>query len=101
MQDDLPLPPSPVWPALTTAELVGRKPDAAAFGQLPRAPISVVLDDVRSVAVAVLVDGHADVRRGATSTALGELDAVVARGERFEITTASRAVVALVRIDEA
>ena len=47
---DLPLPPSPEWPALTTAELVARKPDAADFGTLPRAPISVVLDDVRSLA---------------------------------------------------
>jgi tRNA G18 (ribose-2'-O)-methylase SpoU len=39
-----------VWPALTTAELVARKPDPSAFAQLPRAPISVVLDDVRSLA---------------------------------------------------
>jgi tRNA G18 (ribose-2'-O)-methylase SpoU len=46
----LPLPPSPAWPALTTSELVARKPDAARFGQLPRAPISVVLEDVRSLA---------------------------------------------------
>jgi 23S rRNA (guanosine2251-2'-O)-methyltransferase len=50
VRDDLPLPPSPVWPALTTAELVGRKPDDATFAALPRAPISVVLDDVRSLA---------------------------------------------------
>jgi tRNA G18 (ribose-2'-O)-methylase SpoU len=50
VRDDLPLPPSPAWPALTTAELVGRKPDDEAFGRLPRAPISVVLDDVRSLA---------------------------------------------------
>jgi len=50
VRDDLPLPPSPVWPALTTAELVGRKPDDVSFGRLPRAPISVVLDDVRSLA---------------------------------------------------
>jgi tRNA G18 (ribose-2'-O)-methylase SpoU len=35
---------------LTTAELVERKPDASAFAALPRAPISVVLDDVRSLA---------------------------------------------------
>ncbi|HET6317533.1 MAG TPA: TrmH family RNA methyltransferase [Chloroflexota bacterium] len=41
---------SPTWPALTTAELVARKPDADAFTKLPRAPISVVLDDVRSLA---------------------------------------------------
>jgi tRNA G18 (ribose-2'-O)-methylase SpoU len=51
MRPDLPLPPSPVWPALTTAELVARKPgDDAAFRALRRAPISVVLDDVRSLA---------------------------------------------------
>jgi tRNA G18 (ribose-2'-O)-methylase SpoU len=50
VRPDLPLPPSPEWPALTTAELVARKPDAAAFKHLPRAPISVVLDDVRSLA---------------------------------------------------
>jgi len=50
LRADLPLPASPEWPALTTSELVGRKPDAAAFQQLPRAPISVVLDDVRSLA---------------------------------------------------
>jgi tRNA G18 (ribose-2'-O)-methylase SpoU len=46
----LPLPPSPEWPALTTAELVARKPDDAEFTRLPRAPISIVLDDVRSLA---------------------------------------------------
>ena len=45
-----PPPPSPEWPALTTAELVARKPDDATFLALPRAPISVVLDDVRSLA---------------------------------------------------
>jgi tRNA G18 (ribose-2'-O)-methylase SpoU len=50
MRADLPPPPSPEWPALTTAELVGRKPTAAAFQGLPRVPISVVLDDVRSLA---------------------------------------------------
>ena len=50
VRDDLPLPPSPAWPALSTAELVARKPDAAAFRDLPRAPVSVVLDDVRSLA---------------------------------------------------
>ena len=50
MRPDLPLPPSPEWPALTTAELVARKPDDASFGELRRAPISVVLDDVRSLA---------------------------------------------------
>jgi tRNA G18 (ribose-2'-O)-methylase SpoU len=47
---DLPPPPSPEWPALTTAELVARKPAADAFARLPRAPITVVLDDVRSLA---------------------------------------------------
>src|SRR5205809_3718619 len=50
MRPDLPPPPSPEWPALTTSELVARKPDAQSFAQLPRAPISVVLDDVRSLA---------------------------------------------------
>jgi tRNA G18 (ribose-2'-O)-methylase SpoU len=45
-----PPPPSPTWPALTTSELVERKPDNATFQALPRAPISVVLDDVRSLA---------------------------------------------------
>ena len=50
MRPDLPPPPSPEWPALTTSELVARKPDAQSFAQLPRAPISVVLEDVRSLA---------------------------------------------------
>jgi tRNA G18 (ribose-2'-O)-methylase SpoU len=50
LHPDLPPPPSPEWPALTTAELVGRKPDETAFQRLARAPISVVLDDVRSLA---------------------------------------------------
>jgi 23S rRNA (guanosine2251-2'-O)-methyltransferase len=50
VRPDLPPPPSPEWPALTTAELVERKPRADVFAQLPRAPISVVLDDVRSLA---------------------------------------------------
>jgi 23S rRNA (guanosine2251-2'-O)-methyltransferase len=50
MRPDLPPPPSPEWPALTTSELVARKPDSASFAQLPRAPISVVLEDVRSLA---------------------------------------------------
>jgi tRNA G18 (ribose-2'-O)-methylase SpoU len=48
LRSDLPPPPSPRWPARSTAELVARKPDA--FAALPRAPISVVLDDVRSLA---------------------------------------------------
>jgi tRNA G18 (ribose-2'-O)-methylase SpoU len=50
VQPHLPPPPSPEWPALTTAELVGRKPDAESFVLLPRAPICVVLEDVRSLA---------------------------------------------------
>src|SRR3981081_2784450 len=50
MRPDLPPPPSPEWPALTTSELVARKPDPEGFAQLPRAPISVVLEDVRSLA---------------------------------------------------
>jgi tRNA G18 (ribose-2'-O)-methylase SpoU len=50
LRPDLPPPPSPAWPALTTAELVARKPDPDRFADLPRVPISVVLDDVRSLA---------------------------------------------------
>ena len=50
MRPDLPPPPSPQWPALSTTELVARKPDPAAFARLRRTPISVVLDDVRSLA---------------------------------------------------
>jgi tRNA G18 (ribose-2'-O)-methylase SpoU len=50
MNPDLPPPPSPQWPALSTAELVARKPGASAFERLKRSPISVVLDDVRSLA---------------------------------------------------
>jgi 23S rRNA (guanosine2251-2'-O)-methyltransferase len=50
VREDLPLPPSPEWPALTTAELVARKPDPESYARLPRAPISVLLDDVRSLA---------------------------------------------------
>lgn len=50
VRPDLPPPPSPEWPARTTGELVARKPDAASFGRLPRTPISVVLEDVRSLA---------------------------------------------------
>jgi tRNA G18 (ribose-2'-O)-methylase SpoU len=50
LNPDLPPPPSPAWPALTTGELVARKPDETHFADLPRAPISVVLDDVRSLA---------------------------------------------------
>jgi tRNA G18 (ribose-2'-O)-methylase SpoU len=50
MRPDLPLPPSPQWPALTTSELVARKPDPAAFAALARSPMSVILDDVRSLA---------------------------------------------------
>lgn len=46
----LPLPPSPQWPARTTDELRAAKPSVEAFQALRRAPISVVLDDVRSLA---------------------------------------------------
>jgi tRNA G18 (ribose-2'-O)-methylase SpoU len=35
---------------LTTEELVNRKPGPQIFKELPRAPISVILDDVRSLA---------------------------------------------------
>jgi tRNA G18 (ribose-2'-O)-methylase SpoU len=51
LNPDLPPPPSPAWPAFTTAELIDRKPaDDEAFRALRRAPISVILDDVRSLA---------------------------------------------------
>src|SRR5579859_4337236 len=50
VRPDLPLPPSPEWPALTTGELVARKPAEGEFRRLRRAPISVVLEDVRSLA---------------------------------------------------
>lgn len=50
LDPSLPLPPSPAWPARTTAELVGRKPPPGQFARVPRAPISVVLEDVRSLA---------------------------------------------------
>jgi 23S rRNA (guanosine2251-2'-O)-methyltransferase len=51
LRHDLPPPPSPRWPARATRELVARKPaDDAAFRGLPRAPISIILDDVRSLA---------------------------------------------------
>lgn len=39
-----------MWPARTTAELVAAKPAPDTFARLPRAPISVVLDDIRSLA---------------------------------------------------
>src|SRR5260221_2929228 len=55
MRPDLPPPPSPEWPALTTSELVARKPDAETFARLPRSPISVVLEDVRSLANVELI----------------------------------------------
>jgi 23S rRNA (guanosine2251-2'-O)-methyltransferase len=50
LHPNLPPPPSPEWPAFTTPELVARKPGPAQFSALPRAPIRVVLDDVRSLA---------------------------------------------------
>ena len=50
LRPDLPLPPSPQWPARTTEELVAAKPSPDELESLPRAPISVVLDDVRSLA---------------------------------------------------
>jgi 23S rRNA (guanosine2251-2'-O)-methyltransferase len=49
-RSDLPAPPTPQWPARTTAELVAAKPPPEDYARLPRAPISVVLDDVRSLA---------------------------------------------------
>lgn len=63
-------------------------------------PVLVALDDARSVAVAVLLDGRAEVRCGPTTAGLGEFDAALVCGERLEITTTDRAVVALVRIEE-
>ncbi len=63
MRPDLPEPPSPRWPALTTAELVARKPDPEAFRALPRAPISLVLVDVRSLANVGLIFRIADALR--------------------------------------
>src|SRR5689334_13685539 len=60
---DLPVPPSPEWPARTTDELRAVKPDEAEFRTLPRAPISVLLDDVRSLANVGLVFRLCDVAR--------------------------------------
>lgn len=66
-----------------------------------QAPVHVALDDARSVAVAVLLDGRAEVRCGTMRAELGAFDAVMARAERLEITTAAdRAVVALVLFEE-
>lgn len=59
----LPPVPSPRWPARTTAELVAAKPSPAEFAQLPRAPISVVLDDVRSLANVGLIFRLCDAAR--------------------------------------
>ncbi len=50
LRPDLPPPPSPAWPARTTEELLAAKPTADDLARLPRAPIAVVLDDVRSLA---------------------------------------------------
>lgn len=50
LRADLPAPPSPAWPARTTDELLAAKPDAQSFARLPRAPLCVALDDVRSLA---------------------------------------------------
>ncbi len=50
LRPDLPPPPTPQWPARSTAELLARKPAPEVFAGLPRAPVSVVLDDVRSLA---------------------------------------------------
>jgi S-disulfanyl-L-cysteine oxidoreductase SoxD len=58
--------PSPAWPALTTAERVARKPDEQNFHALPRAPISVVLDDVRSLANVGLIFRICDALESAT-----------------------------------
>lgn len=64
-------------------------------------PVRVELEDApATVAIAVLLDGRADVRCGTATVGLGEFDAAEARGEALGITTTDRAVVALVRIDE-
>lgn len=55
--------PSPRWPARTTTELVAAKPSPEAFARLPRAPISVVLDDVRSLANVGLIFRLCDAAR--------------------------------------
>lgn len=55
MRDDLPPPPSPEFPALSTAELVARKPSSEEFQRLSRHPVSVLLEDVRSLANVGLV----------------------------------------------
>ena len=59
----LPPPPSPQWPARTTAELVAAKPSAEELAALPRMPISVILDDVRSLANVGLVFRLCDAMR--------------------------------------
>jgi 23S rRNA (guanosine2251-2'-O)-methyltransferase len=48
--DPAPRHPGPAWPARSTAELVAAKPSADTFASLLRAPLSVVLEDVRSLA---------------------------------------------------
>src|SRR5947207_242060 len=81
MNPDLPPPPSPEWPALSTAELVGRKPGPDEFAELPRTPISVVLEDVRSLANVGLIFRSCDALRGGrlgvTPSALREADVCV------------------------
>jgi tRNA G18 (ribose-2'-O)-methylase SpoU len=60
---DLPPPPTPQWPARPTAELVAAKPTPRVFARLPRAPVSVVLDDVRSLANVGLIFRLCDATR--------------------------------------
>jgi tRNA G18 (ribose-2'-O)-methylase SpoU len=103
LQPNLPPPPSPEWPALTTAELVARKPDRSEFSALPRAPISVVLDDVRSLANVGLIFRVCDALRverlylcGITGHPAGEQDPrprhVQDRAEREITRTAVMAI---------
>jgi tRNA G18 (ribose-2'-O)-methylase SpoU len=71
MRPDLPPPPSPEWPARSTRELVARKPSDDAFNRLPRSPISVVLDDVRSLANVGLIFRLCDALRAERLYACG------------------------------
>jgi 23S rRNA (guanosine2251-2'-O)-methyltransferase len=55
--------PGPAWPARTTAELRAAKPSPETFSALPRAPIRVLLDDVRSLANVGLIFRLCDAAR--------------------------------------
>jgi environmental stress-induced protein Ves len=64
------------------------------------APVHTALDDTDSLAIAVLLAGHAEVRCGTVTAGLAEFDAAEVRGGSLEIRTPGTAVVALVRITE-